>query len=68
MMRFKYGEILYRCRTEAGLRQIDIAATAGSKCDQVSMYENERTVPLLTTYAKLIDACGYELAVRKKGR
>ncbi len=57
-----YGALLQRIRTERGLTQRELAEVSGVDQPNISAIENDRRVPTIDTYARLLLACGYELA------
>ena len=64
----RYGDILRECRTAAGLSQTDLTVRAGvGKC-AVWYYESGRQMPSAAAFEKLINGCGYEMRIVKKGK
>lgn len=48
-------------RARAGLTQRDLAARAGTSQAAIARYERGKTVPDLTTLARVVESCGLEL-------
>lgn len=57
-----YGAFLREVRESRGLSQTQLAEVAGISQPNISAYENDRRMPTLDTFNRLLVACGYELA------
>lgn len=60
------GEVLIACRKRKGWSQKELAEKAGVNVGSLWRYENNLTVPMLSSVEYLLEAMGYELVVRKK--
>ena len=61
------GKLILKCRTEAGLSQRALAAIVGARANTICQYEVRGICPKVYTFEDILDACGYELIIRKKG-
>lgn len=61
------SEAIKRCRTEAGLSQERLADQSGLYRSAISQYENKDICPSVYRFEDILEACGYELIIRKKG-
>jgi transcriptional regulator with XRE-family HTH domain len=66
-MNLKFATILYECRKEAGFTQRDLQDKSGIHRNSIVRYENG-SAPPVDVFELLLDICGYELKVVKKGR
>lgn len=57
-----YGAFLRRVRASRGLSQAQLAEVAGISQPNLSAYENDRRMPTLDTFNRLLVACGYQVA------
>jgi hypothetical protein len=57
------GATLREARRRAGLTQRQLAERAGTSKAAVARYESGRVTPDLATFARLVEACGHQLAV-----
>jgi predicted nucleotidyltransferase/DNA-binding XRE family transcriptional regulator len=57
------GRVLRGARRKAGLSQADLASRAGTSQAAVARYELGQTVPSVSTFDRLLRACGSEVAV-----
>lgn len=53
-------------RKELGLTQKNLADTVGISQQEISRFENERHIPKLSSFIKIIEALGLELRLEKK--
>lgn len=53
-------------RKEMGLTQKGLAETVGISQQEISRFENERHIPKLSSFIKIIEALGLELRLEKK--
>lgn len=53
-------------RKELGLTQKSLADTVGISQQEISRFENERHIPKLSSFIKIIEALGLELRLEKK--
>lgn len=53
-----------RARTDAGLTQADLAASAGTSQPALARYETGTTLPTLPTLERLLSACGRRLEIQ----
>lgn len=60
------GEVLVACRKRKGWSQKELAEKAGINVVSLWRYENNLTVPMLSSVEYLLEAMGYELVVREK--
>lgn len=56
-----YGSFLREVRRSRGLTQAELAAVAGIEQPNLSAYENDRRVPGIDVFNRLVAACGYGL-------
>lgn len=61
------GELILKCRKEAGLSQRALASIVGTQPQAISQYEHKGICPKVYLFEDIMDACGYELIIRKKG-
>lgn len=61
------GEIILQIRTEAGLSQEQLGRRAGVLRNNISQYEHKGVCPNVYRFEDLLNACGYELIIRKEG-
>lgn len=61
------GELVLKCRTEAGLTQRELAAIIGTRPNTISQYEQKGICPKVYMFEDILNACGYEIIIRKKG-
>lgn len=62
------GEIIKQCRLEAGLSQERLCNLTGiGPRGTISQYERHGICPSVYRFEDLIEACGYEIIIRKKG-
>lgn len=60
---------LQRIRKDAGLTQAEVAERAGTSQPAVNRYERGEVTPSVQTLERLLEACGYQLALeRTEGR
>lgn len=65
----EWGKMLRRLRIDAGMTQDALAEKAGLSQTRLSRLENGYGQPSARTLEKILDALGYELAVKKsRGR
>lgn len=57
-----YGTFLRRVRTSRGMSQTELSEVSGIQQPNISAYENDRRVPGLDTFNRLLVACGYQVA------
>lgn len=60
------GTLLADARHHAGLTQAELARAAGTSRPTLSAYEHGHKSPTLDTVERLLDAAGFELAVRPR--
>lgn len=60
------GDIIRRCRTEAGLSQDALAERCGMSRGQISQYEKHGICPSAYRLEDMLNACGFEILVVKK--
>lgn len=53
-------------RKELGMTQKNLAETVGISQQEISRFENERHIPKLSSFIKIIEALGLELRLEKK--
>lgn len=68
LMARRYGDILYNCRKSAGMLQKDLAIRAKTGKNGISLYEQGRQIPRLDIFCSLIEACGFEMKIVKRGQ
>jgi transcriptional regulator with XRE-family HTH domain len=62
------GEIIKQCRHDAGLSQDQLCRVAGiGPRSTISQYERHGKCPSVYRFEDILNACGYELIIRKKG-
>ena len=61
------GELILKCRKEAGLSQRALASIVGARPNTICQYELRGICPKVYLFEDIMDACGYELIIRKKG-
>lgn len=61
------GELILKCRKEAGLSQNALASAVGTQPHAISQYEHKGICPKVYMFEDILNACGYELIIRKKG-
>ena len=61
------GELILKCRKEAGLSQNALASAVGTQPHAISQYEHKGICPKVYMFEDIMNACGYELIIRKKG-
>lgn len=66
-MKLKYAKIIYECRIAAGMTQEQLAEETGLHVNSIRLYETGVVAPRARTFDRVLDACGFELAARKKG-
>lgn len=66
MNELKYAEILFKARVNARLSQAGLSMKTGLNVPAISRYENGRVMPRLDRFEQWLEACGYEMVVRKK--
>ena len=70
----KYNEataaLLREARTRAGLSLRDLAVRAGTSHATLSAYEQGRKIPSVTTFMRILEACGnaVDISLRKRVR
>lgn len=60
--------LLARARTEAGLSLRELAQRANTSHATLSAYEKGRKVPSVTTYLKILEACGNAVDIQLQPR
>lgn len=60
------GEVLIACRKRKGWSQKELAEKAGVNVGSLWRYENNLTVPMLSSVEYLLEAMGYELKIVRK--
>ena len=61
------GDFLLDIRIEAGLTQRELASLVGTYPTSISQYERDINCPKVYTFEDILNACGYELVIKKKG-
>ena len=61
------GELILKCRKEAGLSLRTLASEVGTYPQAISQYEHKGICPKVYMFEDILNACGYELIIRKKG-
>jgi transcriptional regulator with XRE-family HTH domain len=61
------GELILKCRKEAGLSQRALASAVGTQPHAISQYEHKGICPKVYMFEDIMNACGYEIIIRKKG-
>lgn len=61
------GELILKCRKEAGLSLRALAAIVGTHPQAISQYEHKGICPKVYMFEDILNACGYEIIIRKKG-
>lgn len=61
------GELILKCRKEAGLSQNALASAVGTQPHAISQYEHKGICPKVYMFEDILNACGYEIIIRKKG-
>lgn len=61
------GELILKCRKEAGLSQNALASAVGTQPHAISQYEHKGICPKVYMFEDIMNACGYEIIIRKKG-
>jgi transcriptional regulator with XRE-family HTH domain len=61
------GELILKCRKEAGLSLRVLASVVGTSPHAISQYEHKGICPKVYMFEDILDACGYEIIIRKKG-
>ncbi len=61
------GALIKQIRLEAGLTQERLCAMVGCPKSTISQYERKGNCPSVYRFEDLLNACGYELIIRKKG-
>ncbi len=62
------GALLSDARLEAGLSLRDLAQKAGTSHATLSAYEKGRKVPSVTTFLRILEACGNVVDIRLQRR
>lgn len=57
-----YGAFLRQVRESRGMSQADLAEVSGIGQPNISAYENDRRVPSLDSFNRLLVSCGYQVA------
>ena len=62
------GEIIKQCRHDAGLSQAQLCKRTGiGPRGTISQYERHGVCPSVYRFEDILNACGYEIIIRKKG-
>ena len=61
------GELILKYRKEAGLSQNALASAVGTQPHAISQYEHKGICPKVYMFEDIMNACGYEIIIRKKG-
>ena len=61
------GELILKYRKEAGLSQNALASAVGTQPHAISQYERKGICPKVYMFEDIMNACGYEIIIRKKG-
>ena len=61
------GELILKCRKEAGLSQNALASAVGTQPHAISQYEHKGICQKVYMFEDILNACGYEIIIRKKG-
>ena len=56
-----YGSLLLEARRSRGLTQVELAEVSGVEQANISAIERGHRVPSVSTFHRLLHACGYEL-------
>lgn len=60
-------DVIRSLRKEAGLSQERLAERIGASRSQICVYEKRNICPSVYRFEDIVEACGYELIIRKKG-
>lgn len=61
------GGIIKGLHETVGISQADLAKRAGVNRAEISLYENGKRDPRVSTFMRLLSALGYVMIVNKKG-
>ena len=61
------GELILKYRKEAGLSQNALDSAVGTQPHAISQYEHKGICPKVYMFEDILNACGYEIIIRKKG-
>lgn len=61
------GKLIFDCRHEADLSLRELAAIVGTQPQAISQYEHKGICPKVYMFEDIMNACGYEIIIRKKG-
>lgn len=61
------GAFIKQIRLEAGLTQEALCIKIGCPQSTISQYERKGNCPSVYRFEDLLNACGYEIIIRKKG-
>ncbi len=59
----RYSHLIHHARRQANLSLRDLAKRAATSHATLSAYEHGRKVPSVTTFVKVIEACGFAMDV-----
>lgn len=62
------GSTIKEIRARRGLTQRQLAQKAGVTAQLIVGYENDKVIPKVNTFEKILNAMGYELYARPKKR
>jgi len=61
------SEVIRTLREDAELSQERLAERIGASRSQICVYEKRDICPSVYRFEDIVEACGYELIIRKKG-
>jgi len=62
----KVAGLLVEARKAAGLPQSSLARASGVSQPNISDYENGKRSPTVRTLVSLLNACGYDLSIKRR--